>query len=238
MTDARPPGGPAPLILVIEDEPGVRRYLKAGLTSHGYRYLEADTAAEGARLAAQHVPDVVLLDLGLPDRDGIEVLRDIRQWSALPIVILSAREQESQKVAALDLGADDYLTKPFAFGELMARLRAVLRRAAAPGSPTGRIECGPLTVEVERRLVKIGDRELHLTPIEFRILVTLARHPGRVITQRQMIQAIWGPRASDVAPALRVHVAHLRRKFEEEGGDPGMIETEPGVGYRLTLPEE
>ena len=238
MNQPRAPGPPAPLVLLIEDEPAVRRYLKAGLTSQGYRYLEAATGAEGARLAAQHVPDVILLDLGLPDRDGMEVLREIRQWSAIPVVVLTARDQESQKVAALDAGADDYLTKPFGFGELLARLRAVQRRAAAPRAAAGRLECGPLVLDVEKRQVQVSGREVHLTPIEFRLLITLARHPDRVITRRQLIQAVWGPHPTDAAPSLRVHMAHLRRKIEDEGGAPRMLVTEAGVGYRLVPPGE
>jgi len=227
--------GSRPRILLIEDEPQVRRYLRTSLPSHGYRVLEAATGEEGLRLASVEVPDLVLLDLGLPDMDGLEVARRLREWSEVPIVVLSARGQEWQKVEALDAGADDYLTKPFGFAELLARIRAALRRAARlqSGQPEPVFESGPLRVDLAARQVFLGGREIHLTPIEFNLLATLAKHAGKVVTQKQLLEAVWGPRRGAQAHYLRVYMAHLRRKLEPDLARPRLFMTEAGVGYRL-----
>jgi two-component system KDP operon response regulator KdpE len=225
-----------PLLLVIEDDPQVRRFLRAGLPPQGYQLIEAETGGEGVILAAQHLPDVVLLDLGLPDIDGMEVIHQLRAWSTAPIVVLSARELERQKIAALDAGADDYLTKPFGFGELLARVRVALRRAARrddePASST--FEVGPLAVDLAARRVLLDGEDVHLTPIEYKLLTVLVRYAGKVVTHRQLLEAVWGPRASAGQTAhLRVHMMHLRRKLERAGR---LFTTEPGVGYRLEEP--
>jgi len=225
-------GAPAPLVLVVEDDPQMRRYLRAGLASHGYRLQEAQTAEEGIRLAVEYPPDVVLLDLGLPDRDGIEVARRIREWSTAPILVLSARGQEEQKVKALDAGADDYLVKPFGFGELLARIRVALRHSAT--GPEGEVfRSGTLVLDLGRRRVDVDGKEVHLTPIEYKILATLAKHADRVVTHRQLLQEVWGPRSTEQTHYLRVFMTHLRRKIEPDPVRPRLLQTEPGVGYRL-----
>jgi two-component system KDP operon response regulator KdpE len=219
-------------VLVVEDDEQMRRYLRAGLTSHGYRLQEAQTAEEGIRLAVEYPPDVVLLDLGLPDLDGIEVARRLREWSKVPILVLSARGQESQKVAALDAGADDYLVKPFGFGELLARIRVALRHAAK-GAEGAVFRAGALTIDIERRRVEVDGKEVHLTPIEWKILATLAKHADRVVTHRHLLQEVWGPRSTEQTHYLRVFMTHLRRKIEPDPVRPRYLQTEPGVGYRL-----
>jgi two-component system KDP operon response regulator KdpE len=225
-------GSPTPLVLVVEDDEQMRRYLRAGLASHGYRLQEAANAEQGIRLAVEYPPDVVLLDLGLPDKDGIEVARKLREWSQVPILVLSARGQEEQKVAALDAGADDYLVKPFGFGELLARIRVALRHAAK--GPEGAVlRTGPLTIDLERRRVELDGEEVHLTPIEWKILATLAKHVDRVVTHRQLLQEVWGPRSTEQTHYLRVFMTHLRRKIEPDPVRPRLLQTEPGVGYRL-----
>lgn len=229
-----PDGAPSPLVLVVEDDAQMRRYLRAGLASHGYRLQEAGTAAEGIRLAVEYPPDVVLLDLGLPDLDGIEVARRLREWSRAPILVLSARGQEEQKVKALDAGADDYLVKPFGFGELLARIRVALRHAArGEGVEEGVVRTGPLVVDLGRRRVEVDGKEIHLTPIEYKILETLAKHVDRVVTHRQLMQEVWGPRSTEQTHYLRVFMTHLRRKIEPDPVRPRLLHTEPGVGYRL-----
>jgi two-component system KDP operon response regulator KdpE len=225
-------GSPSPLVLVVEDDPQVRRYLRAGLASHGYRLQEAQTAEEGIRLAVEYPPDIVLLDLGLPDLDGIEVARRLREWSEAPILILSARGQEQQKVHALDAGADDYLVKPFGFGELLARMRVALRHSAR-GEEGQVFRSGALVLDLGRRHVEVGGKEVHLTPIEYKILATLAKHAGRVVTHRQLLQEVWGPRSTEQTHYLRVFMTHLRRKIEPDPVRPRLLQTEPGVGYRL-----
>ncbi len=229
-------GGEIPSrILLIEDEPQVRRYLRTSLPPQGYRLLEAATGEEGLRLASLEVPDLVLLDLGLPDLDGLEVARRLREWSDVPIVVLSARGQEWQKVEALDAGADDYLTKPFGFAELLARIRAALRRAARikSGQSEAVFVSGPLRVDLAARQVFLGEEEIHLTPIEFRLLAVLVKNAGRVVTQKQLLEAVWGPRRGAHAHYLRVYMAHLRRKLEPDLAHPALFTTEAGVGYRL-----
>jgi two-component system KDP operon response regulator KdpE len=227
-------------LLIIEDEPEVRRFLRAGLRIQGYRLIEAASGREGLVLLAQYLPDVVLLDLGLPDADGLDVLRQLREWSTVPVIVLSARGQERQKVEALDAGADDYLTKPFSLPELVARLRATLRRAAGGGAraPEGRIAVGPVDIDIDSHEVRVHGRATHLTPIEFRLLAVLARNAGRVVTQKQLIGEVWGPKAADRGDSLRVFMAHLRRKLQPRDGGARLFVTEPGVGYRLLVPED
>jgi two-component system KDP operon response regulator KdpE len=225
----------APLALVVEDDAAVRRFLRTGMEAHGWRVIEADNGAEAASLAVQYVPDLVLLDLGLPDMDGTDVIGRLRAWSAVPILVVSARGQERQKVAALDAGADDYLTKPFGFPELLARIRATQRRAVRTEHPDAVVVAGGLRVDLEARVVTLGGREVHLTPIEFRLLAVLARHAGKVVTHRQLVEAVWGPRSREGTQTLRVHMTHLRRKLDVGGTSP--FATEAGIGYRLVLPD-
>lgn len=223
------------LVLMVEDEPQVARFLRTGLVAQGYRVVEAATAKEALREAAAWVPDVVLLDLGLPDRDGLTVIADLRTYSRAPILVLSARGQESAKVLALDAGADDYLTKPFGFPELLARLRVALRHAAraSPAAPEGRFELRDLIVDLDARRVMVGGEVVKLTPIEYRLLAVLVRHAGKVVTHRQLLEEVWGPKSADERQYLRVYMTHLRRKLERGRGGPPVFETEAGVGYRL-----
>lgn len=221
-----------PLVLIVEDDPQVRRMLRASLPGAGYALIEAATAAEALSLAPQHVPDLILLDLGLPDLDGVEVIHRLRAWTAIPIVVVSARELERQKVAALDAGADDYVTKPFGFPELLARMRVALRHAAAREARAAAttFTVGPLSVDLEARVVRLGDDEVHLTPIEYKLLAVLVRHAGRVVTHQRLLEAVWGPRSAHQTPYLRVHLMNVRRKLAAGGR---LLVTEPGVGYRL-----
>jgi two-component system, OmpR family, KDP operon response regulator KdpE len=226
-----------PLVLMIEDDPQIRRFLRAALAAEDYQFHEALTAEEGIAQAAARQPDLVLLDLGLPDRDGLEVIRGIRLWSQMPIVVLSARGQEKDKIAALDLGADDYVAKPFAVGELLARIRAALRRAAplaADGADTV-IRFGAVQADFEKRVITVGGEEVHLTPNEYKLLQVLIKHAGRVVTQRQLLNEVWGPQHTEQSQYLRVYVAQLRRKLERDPARPRYLQTEPGVGYRLIL---
>ncbi len=224
-----------PLILIIEDELPIRRFLHAALTASDYRWIEAATAGEGLVQAALRQPDLVILDLGLPDMDGLEVIRQLRGWSAIPIIVLSARQQEGDKVLALDAGADDYLTKPFGVAELLARLRVALRHASRSGSASDSpiFEVGDLHVDLALRQVFVAGAEVHLTPIEFKLLATLVQHAGKVLTHRQLLRAVWGPGYADESHYLRVFVAQLRRKIEADPARPRYLITEPGVGYRL-----
>jgi two-component system, OmpR family, KDP operon response regulator KdpE len=232
-----PAAGTGPLVLLVEDEPQVRRFLRTSLPSAGYRCLEAGTGAEALRLAAQYVPDVVLLDLGLPDMEGREVALALRKWSAVPILVLSARGQEREKVALLDAGADDYLTKPFGFEELVARIRAALRRVAraAVDSASGLLECGPLSIDLAAHRVLLAGSEVRLTPIEFKLLVALASKPGKIVTKQQLLREVWGPHVTPENQYLRVYMTHLRRKLEPPGG-ARIFRTEAGVGYGLECP--
>jgi two-component system, OmpR family, KDP operon response regulator KdpE len=228
-----------PLVLVIDDEPAIQRFLRAALPGHGFRLATAATAAEALDRIVNLRPDVVLLDLGLPDRDGLELLRELRGWSSVPVVILSARDREHDKVIALDAGADDYVSKPFGVEELLARLRVALRHATSSGSGEPPIfESGELRVDVAARIVTVAGREVHLTPIEFKVLALLVRYAGKVLTHRQILRAVWGPEYGDEAHYLRVYVAQLRRKLEPEPARPRWLLTEPGVGYRLRPSEE
>jgi two-component system KDP operon response regulator KdpE len=226
-----------PLILVIEDDPQIRRFLRATLAAEDYQFHEAVTAAEGIAQAAARQPDLVLLDLGLPDRDGLDVIREIRSWSQMPIVVLSARGQEKDKIDALDLGADDYVAKPFAVGELLARIRATLRRAAplAPDGVDPIVRFGNVQADFEKRLITVGGQEVHLTPNEYKLLQVLIKHAGRVVTQRQLLNEVWGPQHTEQSQYLRVYVAQLRRKLEQDPARPRYLQTEPGVGYRLSF---
>lgn len=226
---------PEPVILLIEDEPQIRRFLRASLTSQGYRLVEATSGAEGLAEVATRQPDVVILDLGLPDLDGLEVIRRVRAWSAVPIIVLSARGQEPDKVAALDAGADDYVSKPFGVGELLARIRVALRHAAgaAQEDPDTAFTVGDLRVYLLRRQVFVGDREVHLTPTEYRLLTALVRHAGQVVTHQQLLREVWGPHHTEQAHYVRVYMAHLRHKLETDPTRPRYLLSEPGVGYRL-----
>ena len=227
-----------PLVLVIDDEPPIRRFLHAALSSCGFRTAEAGTAAEGLESIIALRPDVVLLDLGLPDRDGLELLRELRGWSSVPVVILSARDREHDKVTALDSGADDYVSKPFAVGELLARLRVSLRHAATGPAALPEFVNGDLRVDLAARNVAVAGREVHLTPIEYKVLAFLIRHAGKVVTHRQILREVWGPEYGDEAHYLRVYMAQLRRKLEPEPARPRWLQTEMGVGYRLRTADE
>ena len=224
-----------PTVLVIEDEAQIRRFLRATLTANGYQLLEATTAQEGLVQAATRQPEIVILDLGLPDLDGLEVTRRLREWTTVPIIVLSARGQEADKVTALDAGADDYLTKPFSVGELLARLRVALRHAARtsqePGAPT--FVLGDLRVDLRRRQVSLAEQQVHLTPIEYKLLTTLVRYAGRVVTHRQLLKEVWGPGHTEASHYLRVYMGQLRHKLEADPARPRYLVTEPGVGYRL-----
>ena len=225
---------PRDLVLVVEDEPQMRRFLRASLGTEGYRVREAWTVADGLREVAAEHPDAVLLDLGLPDGDGLDLVRRVREWSSVPIIVVSARGREEEKVAALDAGADDYLPKPFGTKELLARLRVALRHSratAAPGSPV--LEAGPLRMDLERREVTVEGRPVRLTPIEWRLLALLARHAGKVLTHAQILREVWGPNAASQSHYVRVYMAELRKKLEADPSRPRLLLTEPGVGYRL-----
>jgi two-component system, OmpR family, KDP operon response regulator KdpE len=223
-------------VLLIEDEPQIRRFLRAALGAHGYRLVEAESGEDGLLQAATRQPDLIVLDLGLPDLDGLDVIRRLREWASMPIIVLSARGQERDKIAALDAGADDYVGKPFAVGELLARLRVALRHAAAsrePPEPTFTV--GDLHVDLATRRIQVSGREVHLTPIEYKLLAALVRHAGKVLTHRQLLRDVWGPPYTEQAHYLRVYMAQLRRKLEADSARPRYLLTEPGVGYRLTV---
>jgi len=224
-----------PHILLIEDDPQIRRFLRTSLGVQGYELIEAETGNEGLALAASQVPDVVILDLGLPDLEGIEVIRRLREWSSMPIIILSARGQERDKVANLDAGADDYLTKPFSMAELLARIRVALRRKlpAEDGKPVPIFTLGDLKVDFERRRVSRGQEEIHLTPIEYKLLSVLIKYRGKVVTHSQLLKEVWGPAYTGQNPYLRIFILNLRRKLEADPTRPYYLITEPGVGYRL-----
>jgi len=228
------------LILLIEDEPQMRRFLRITLLSNGYRLIETETGAEGLLQAASRNPDVVLLDLGLPDMDGLEVTTRLREWTQTPVIVISAREQEQDKVKALDAGADDYLTKPFDAGELLARIRVALRHALRQRS--GRQEpvfsLYNMRVDLAQRQVFLDDREVHLTPIEYKLLTTLIRHAGKVITHRQLLTEVWGPAHVNEVQYLRVYMTQLRHKLEADPARPRFLMNEPGIGYRLKFDPE
>lgn len=220
------------LVLLIEDEQPIRRFLRASLKGEGYRVVEASSGEEGVRFAVQQPPDLVILDLGLPGIDGQDVLRQLREWLTAPILVLSARDQEKQKIEALDSGADDYVTKPFGVGELLARMRTALRHANRVGSES-EVSIGDLRVDLAARLVFRGTTEIHLTPLEYKLLTTLLKNSGKVLTHRFLLREVWGPQDSQETHYLRVFVANLRRKLEDDSAQPRFILTEQGVGYRF-----
>jgi len=226
---------PGPLVLVVEDEPQLRRFLRTALGAQGYRLVEAETVHEALIAATTHNPELILLDIGLPDGNGIELTRRIREWSRVPIIVISARGKEDDKVSALDAGADDYLTKPFGVNELLARIRVALRHALSAASTTGEpvLEIGPLRLDLTRREVTVSGVEVHLTPLEYRLLTLLAQNAGKVLTHRQILKEVWGPGSANETHYLRVFMAQLRRKVEPDPARPRLLLTEPGVGYRM-----
>ncbi len=228
-----------PVAVVIEDEPQIRRFVRAALEAEGWQVFEADTARRGLSEAGTRKPDLLVLDLGLPDGDGLELIRDVRGWSAVPIVVLSARVDEADKIAALDAGADDYLTKPFGVGELLARVRANLRRPRA-ANPDGSGEeplfgFGDVVVDRQARLVRRSGVEVHLTPLEYRLLAVLVSNAGRVLTHRQLLREVWGPSHAGQSHYLRIYMGHLRQKLEADPAQPRHLLTETAVGYRLLV---
>ena len=219
-------------VLVVDDEPEIRRFLRATLRTHGHDVFEADTGANALTVARDVRPDLLILDLGLPDMDGVEVTRQLRSWSQIPIIILSVRSREADKIEALNAGADDYLTKPFGIGELLARIRVVMRRVGNTGSlPVYQV--GDLMVDLDRRMVTVATKEIDLTPTEFDILSLLIQNAGKVVTHRQVIHKVWGAAYENEARLLRVNISNLRRKIEPDSNQPCYILTELGVGYRL-----
>lgn len=228
------------LVLLIEDEPQMRRFLRIALQSHGYRLIEAAGGQEGLVHAVTRNPDVVLLDLGLPDMDGLEVTKRLREWTNMPIIVISAREQEQDKIKALDLGADDYLTKPFNAGELLARIRVALRHAAtqglAPQTPVFVLQ--NLRVDLAQRQVFLDDKEVHLTPIEYKLLTVLIRYAGKVVTHRQLLTEVWGVAHAEEVQYLRVYMTQVRHKLEKDPARPRFFLNEPGIGYRLKYEPE
>jgi two-component system KDP operon response regulator KdpE len=226
---------PNPIVLVIDDEAAIRRLLRAALEPQNYQVCEAETGQLGLQEAVGRRPDVVVLDLGLPDMDGLTVLKRLREWSQTPVLVLTVRDREADKVAALDSGADDYLTKPFGTAELLARLRAVQRRAAeAREEPV--FVSGSLTVDLAARTVTVSKQEVHLTATEYALLHELVRHAGKVVTHKQLLRAVWGPNAESQSQYLRVYITHLRKKLETDPKQK-FIRTEPGIGYRLLTGE-
>jgi two-component system, OmpR family, KDP operon response regulator KdpE len=224
-------------VLVIEDEQSIRRFIRPSLEAEGYQLIEAANGKEGLLQASQHPPSVIVLDLGLPDMDGLDVIRRLREWTNVPIVILSARGQENYKIAALDAGADDYVAKPFAVGELMARIRVALRHAAQsqPGADQSAVIAGDVTIDLLRREVRRKGEEVRLTPIEYKLLAMLVRHAGLVLTHRQILKEVWGPGYGNESHYLRIFVHQLRHKLEENPSNPRHLITEAGVGYRFRL---
>ncbi|AVO44182.1 response regulator [Phreatobacter cathodiphilus] len=229
MTDTPSPAR----VLVIEDEAPIRRFLAIGLASAGFSVEEASRGREGIERAATSAPDVVVLDLGLPDLDGKTVVAAIREWSQVPILVLSVRDAEEEKIAALDAGADDYVTKPFATGELMARLRALIRSRRPAEADKPAVQIGPLVVDLARRVVTLDGIDVKLTRKEYDVLALLARHRGRLVTHRQLLTTVWGPAHVEDTHYLRIAVGHIRDKLGDDAADPRFILTEPGVGYRL-----
>jgi two-component system KDP operon response regulator KdpE len=220
-------------VLVIEDEPGIRQVLRVLLEAEDYRVIEAETAARAQIEARSHKPDLLIVDLGLPDGDGLEVIRRVREWSPVPVIVLSARTLESQKIAALDAGADDYVSKPFSAGELLARVRAGLRRSVRGGGETTTIRIGDVDVDLGRREARRPSGDVHLTPLEFRLLESFVRHAGMIVRQPQLLREVWGPERDADARALRVCMKNLREKLEPDPRRPRYFLTEVGLGYRF-----
>jgi two-component system KDP operon response regulator KdpE len=225
-------------VLIVEDEANIRRFVRMALEAEGHEAFEADTLKRGLIEAGTRRPELVILDLGLPDGDGVDFIRELRAWSAIPVIVLSARSAENDKIAALDAGADDYLVKPFGAGELMARVRAQIRRNALTDSGKPVLSFGDIRIDLTRRVVERKGEPLHLTPIEYRLLTSLASQPNRVVTHRQLLQLVWGPGHAEDTHYVRVHMANLRRKIERDASMPRYIRTESGVGYRLTPDKE
>lgn len=224
-------------IIVVEDEAQIRRFLRTTLSSEGYQVIEAETGKQGMAEAATQKPELIILDLGLPDMDGVDVIKELRTWSLVPIVILSARSQENDKISALDAGADDYLVKPFGAGELLARIRVALRHvsASSSGEETGVFSVDELKVDMVHRKVSVGDAEVHLTPIEYRLLTVLVKHAGKVLTHQFLLKEVWGPNYVERAHYPRIYMSNLRHKLEKDPARPRFLLTEVGVGYRLAL---
>ncbi len=220
-------------VLIVDDEAAILRFLRASLSANDYEVIEATSGAEAIRRATAEAPDVILLDLGLPDMDGKDVVRTLREGSQVPIIVVSARAREAEKIEALDLGADDYVNKPFGMGELLARLRAALRHGVAKEAPAPILQIGPVTIDLVKRLVTRGGERLVLTRKEYDLLAVLVAHAGKVVTHRQLLQAVWGPAHVEDAAYLRVYIGQLRRKLEPDPDAHQLIETETGVGYRL-----
>ena len=222
-------------VLIVEDEKEIRRFLRAALESEGLRVHEAETLQRGLIEAATRKPDLVILDLGLPDGDGLDFIRDFRQWSQRPVIVLSARSEEEDKIAALDAGADDYLSKPFGIGELQARLRVALRRHGSSTANDPAYHFSDIHVDLATRRILRGEEEIHLTPIEFRLLAVLLNNHGKVLTQRQLLSQVWGPNAVEHSHYLRIYMGHLRQKLESDPARPRHLLTETGIGYRFML---
>jgi two-component system, OmpR family, KDP operon response regulator KdpE len=232
MNDEPRAASPA-LVLVIEDEAPIRKFLRAALEGQGFAVHESVTGRDGIAQAATRAPDLVLLDLGLPDVDGLDVVRRLREWSTVPVLVLTARGREDDKIRVLDAGADDYVTKPFAMGELLARIRVALRHRARSDAEETELRFGDVEIDLGRRVVRRAGEEVRLTPIEYRLLATLARHAGRVLTHEHLLREVWGPSSTSEHHYLRVYMAQLRHKLEPDPGRPRLLVTEPGVGYRL-----
>jgi two-component system KDP operon response regulator KdpE len=230
---------PVWVVLVVEDEVPIRRFLKAALEAQGFKMLEAATGAQAIAMTASHNPDIILLDLGLPDIDGLEVIKRIREWSHIPIIVISARGKDTEKVDGLDAGADDYLAKPFSVEELAARLRVAIRHLSQSrvGKDESVFQAGELKIDLARRMVWVSGQEIHLTPIEFKLLAVLVRHNGKVLTHRQLLKEVWGLASEEQAHYLRNYIHTLRHKLEADPARPVYLRTEPGVGYRLNLTE-
>jgi two-component system KDP operon response regulator KdpE len=226
---------PNPVVVVIEDDPPMRRFLRTSLRTQGFQVFEAETGQRGLVEAGSRKPDLIIVDLGLPDMDGVEVVRALREWTTLPIIILSARSAEQHKIEALDAGADDYLTKPFGLGELLARMRVALRHSALnpQSGESDLFNIGGLSVDLQKRLVSVDGNPVHLTPTQYRLLSVLVKHAGRVLTHRQILSAVWGPSYLDNAHYLRIYMSQLRQKLEADPTRPQYLLTESGVGYRL-----
>ncbi len=226
---------PGPLVLIAEDETQMRRFLRVSLSAHGYRLLEAGTGLEATQLATTHHPDLLILDLGLPDIDGVDLTKQLREWSQVPIIVISARGKDDDKVLALDAGADDYVTKPFGVSELLARMRVALRHAEQRGSSVEAqaLEFDGLNIDLVKRVVTRDGDEVHLTPTEYKLLTLLAKHAGKVMTHRQILSEVWGSAYASQTHYVRVHMAELRKKIEVDPAQPKLLVTEPGVGYRL-----